>query len=71
LGYILEDTIPDETTSVGFSAWLLEHEGMCEPLFALFECQLEAERVVVKHGTMTNASILPASSTESLSPLQG
>ena len=60
LGYGLEDTIPDETTLVRFRARLREHKGLYKRLFKLLEHQLEAEQVVVKRGTLIDASILPS-----------
>lgn len=58
-GYSLDDEIPDETTFVRFRAALAE-AGVAEKLFAELDCQLEKRGMVLKTGTLVDASLVAA-----------
>lgn len=57
LGLSLNDTIPDETVLVRFRKRLLK-AGLAEPLFASVLAQIEAAGVIVKRGTLVDATIV-------------
>lgn len=57
LGLSLADTIPDETVLVRFRKRLLK-AGLAEPLFASVLAQIEAAGVIVKRGTLVDATIV-------------
>lgn len=57
LGLSLVDAIPDETVLVRFRKRLLK-AGMAEELFAAVPAQLEAAGVIVKRGTLVDATIV-------------
>lgn len=59
-GFSLSDKTPDETVFVRFRAALMEH-GLSEALFAEAARQLEARGLVVKRGTLIDASLIEAS----------
>ena len=57
LGLSLEDAAPDHTTLCRFRNRLME-EGLSEKLFAEFGRQLETRGLILKHGTMIDASLV-------------
>lgn len=57
LGLSLADAIPDETVLVRFRKRLLK-AGLAEPLFAAVLAQIEAAGVIVKRGTLVDATIV-------------
>jgi IS5 family transposase len=57
LGLSLEGPSPDHTTLCRFRQRLVQ-EGLAEKLFAEFEAQLEARGLILKRGTMIDASLL-------------
>lgn len=59
-GFSLDDATPDETTFVRFRAALAER-GLAEPLFGEVNRQLEGLGLVVKAGTLIDASLVEAS----------
>ena len=59
LGLSLADTIPDETVLVRFRKRLLKAK-LAEPLFAVL-AQIEATGVIVKRGTLVDATIVQSS----------
>lgn len=61
-GFSLADRTPDETTFVRFRAALAER-GLSEGLFAEAARQLEARGLVLKAGTLIDASLVEASVT--------
>ncbi len=58
-GFSLEDATPDETTFVRFRAALAEHK-VAEKLFAEVGRQLEKRGLVLKTGTLIDASLIEA-----------
>jgi transposase, IS5 family len=58
-GFALEDRTPDETTILRFRHDAA-HAGVLEQCFALVNCQLEAQGLVLRQGTMMDASIIRA-----------
>jgi IS5 family transposase len=66
LGLALEDAAPDHTTLCRFRNKLAD-EGLADKLFAEFARQLDARGLILRHGTMIDASLVatpfrPASS---------
>lgn len=59
LGLSLTDTIPDETVLVRFRKRLVK-AGIAETLFAAVLAQVEAAGVIVKRGTLVDATIVQA-----------
>jgi IS5 family transposase len=59
-GFSLEDETPDETTFVRFRAALAERE-LSEPLFDEVNRQLEVHGLILKTGTLIDASLVEAS----------
>jgi len=59
-GFSLDDATPDETTFVRFRAVLAEQE-LAEALFCEVNAQLEAHGLVLKSGTLIDASLVEAS----------
>lgn len=57
LGLSLADTIPDETVLVRFRKRLVK-AGIAEKLFATVLAQLEAAGVIIKRGTLVDATIV-------------
>ncbi len=57
LGLSLSDTIPDETVLVRFRKRLLKAR-LAEPLFAAVLAQIEAAGVIVRRGTLVDATIV-------------
>jgi IS5 family transposase len=57
LGLSLQGPSPDHTTLCRFRQRLVQ-EGLAEKLFAEFETQLEARGLILKRGTMIDASLL-------------
>jgi transposase, IS5 family len=60
-GLGLEDTVPDHTVLSRFRTLLIE-KGLLEKLFAELDRQLEKAGVMVKRGTMLDATLIEASS---------
>ena len=58
-GFSLDDATPDETTFVRFRAALAE-TGIAEKLFAEVNRQLEKSGVILKKGTLVDASLVTA-----------
>jgi IS5 family transposase len=58
LGLSLEASSPDHTTLCRFRNRLVD-EGLSEKLFAEFERQLEGRGLLLKRGTMIDASLIP------------
>lgn len=61
LGLSLDDQVPDETTLVRFRQRLRHSKGTHKALFSLLDQQLESEAVVIKAGTLIDASIIQSS----------
>jgi IS5 family transposase len=59
VGLGLEDRVPDHTTLCRFRN-LLVHEGLLEKLFAEFQRQMDLAGVIVKRGTMLDATVIEA-----------
>lgn len=59
-GFSLDDATPDETTFVRFRAALAER-GLAERLFTEVNRQLESQGLVLKAGTLIDASLVEAS----------
>ncbi len=59
-GFSLEDATPDETTFVRFRAALVAH-GLSEPLFLEVNRQFERRGLLLKSGTLIDASLVEAS----------
>ena len=60
LGLSLGDAIPDETTRVRFRQRLNGRDGMMDTLFQELDKQLADRGMLIKRGTLIDASILPA-----------
>jgi IS5 family transposase len=60
VGLALTDNVPDETSFVVFRNRLREH-GVHDRLFALLREHLDARGLLVKEGTIVDATIIPAS----------
>ena len=60
-GLGIEDTVPDSTTVCRFRNVLVEAD-LYDALLDEFNRQLEVKGVIVKHGTIVDASITPPSS---------
>jgi IS5 family transposase len=59
LGLSFEDSVPDETTICKFRG-LLGQKGLNEKLFDLISVQLDAQGLVVRRGSLIDASLLKA-----------
>jgi len=59
-GFSLDDATPDETTFVRFRTALADH-GVSQALFDEVNRQLEARGVILKSGTLIDASLIAAS----------
>jgi hypothetical protein len=59
---LAEDTIPDETTILQFRH-LLERHQLTEKVFAEVRCLLEEKRLLLKSGTIVDATIINAPSS--------
>jgi IS5 family transposase len=59
LGLSFEDSVPDETTICKFRG-LLGQKGLSEKLFDLISAQLDAQGLVVRRGSLIDASLLKA-----------
>ena len=57
-----EDVVPDETTILRFRH-LLEKHGLIEQIFELVNELLTAKRLLLKSGTIVDATIIPAPSS--------
>lgn len=64
LGLALQDSVPDETTICKFRSKLAE-AGLMAPLFLLLEEQLAAKDVLVRRGTLIDATLVQAHSKPS------
>lgn len=62
-GLGLEDAVPDHSTISRFRT-LLAQRGLAETLFALVERQLDARGVMVKTGTLIDATLIDAAAAE-------
>lgn len=62
-GLGLEDRVPDHSTISRFRT-LLAERGLAERLFALIERQLDARGVMVKTGTLIDATLIDAAAAE-------
>ena len=60
-GLSLEDRAPDHTTLCRFRNLLIEH-GLLEKLFGEFQRQMDVAGVIVKRGTMLDATVIETSS---------
>lgn len=60
IGLALTDAVPDHTTICRFRNLLIEH-GLLEKLFAELDRQLEKAGVVLKRGTMLDATVIETS----------
>lgn len=61
VGLGLQDEVPDHTTFCRFRNRLIE-EGLLEKLFAEFQKQMDGAGVIVKRGTMLDATVIEAAS---------
>ncbi len=61
LGLSLDDQVSDETTLVRFRQRLCRNTGTHKALFRSLDQQLELEAVVIKAGTLIDASIIQSS----------
>ena len=61
-GLSFEDAAPDHTTICRFRNWLAA-AGLAEKIFAEFDRQLEAAGLVLKRGTMVDATLVEAART--------
>lgn len=59
IGLALDETVPDETTLCRFRNELVRR-GLCERLLAEVNRQLEAQGLVLKRGTLVDASLVAA-----------
>ncbi len=59
LGLSLTDPVPDETRICRFRNMLAE-AGLGEPLFAMLEEQLQAKGLIVRRGTLVDATLIKA-----------
>jgi len=56
---LVEDAIPDESTILRFRH-LLEQHGLTERIFGLVRCLLEQKRLLLRSGTIVDATIIDA-----------
>jgi IS5 family transposase len=59
LGLFFEDPVPDETTICKFRG-MLAQKGLSEKLFDLMSIQLDAQGLVVRRGSLVDATLLKA-----------
>lgn len=63
VGLSLEDAVPDHSTISRFRSHLIAH-GLMEPLFAELERQLMSHRLIVRKGTLIDASVVQAAAAQ-------
>lgn len=67
VGLVLTDAVPDHSTICRYRTLLVEH-GMLEPLFAELDKQLDEAGLILRRGTMLDATVIETSAARPGAP---